>query len=339
MLSFNGYGDHHLQRYYEQQWREVARPVPQGEWTRFRVRFDADQRIAEYYCGDMEHPTSVETDLEWKPTEGQNTMHLLIGNYGLCTGTLVHRVDNVVLQELPEAPPGAAGPGVTIYRGLSFERLRTAEIIREMKVENPSVFTLLTGLGLGPQNRFFLDRMPPVLTASRDRLILMVDLPVGPGEALPPFVQQKIRADVAHGARLIILGGPVTLGNGCFQGSPLEEILPVELHGPWEIKPARQPLRLHSPEPSLKDFFGGPEQHSVFFYHQVQPKVGARVLAYADDLPILIEKAYQEGSVIVFAAAPLGQSTEGHPGYWEWSRWPEFIVQAAGLREGEKHHE
>ena len=334
MLSFKNYGGHHLLRYYGGKWRRVASNVPMGKWVRVKVRFDGEKKIAEYYCGDMQYPASIETDVVLKPEEGERTVAMVIGNYGLCTGTLEHRVDNVVLRELPRHIEGAIQKRLTVYRGVSFERLRVSQIVKRLGVEAPAIFTMQTGLGLGPSNRFYLDRMPSILSPGRDRVILFADLPLGPHDAMPTFLLEKIRDDVRAGSKLVVLGGPFTLGNGCFQGTCLEPMLPVELKGPWEIARAPAPLPLRAAAPSVAALFDDSESPAVFYYHQVEPKPGSRVIAYAGDRLIMFERAYGNGSVVVFVGAALGRSTETHQGFWQWPRWPDFIVKAAGL-EGE----
>jgi len=334
MLSFKNYGGHHLLRYHGGKWRRVASNVPMGKWVRMKVRFDGEKKIAEYYCGDMQYPASIETGIVLKPKDGARAMELAIGNYGLCTGTLVHRVDRIVLTRLPQYLDWAMPKQVTVYRGISFERLRVSQIVKRMGAEDPAVFTMQTGLGLEPSNRFYLDRMPSILSPGRDRAILFADLPLGPNDAMPTFLQEKIRDDVRSGAKLVVLGGPFTLGNGCFQGTCLEPMLPVGLKGPWEIVRAPAPLPLRGASPSLAELFDGSERPTVFYYHQIEPKPGSRVIAYAGDRPIMFECDFGKGAVVVFAGAALGKSTETHQGFWQWSRWPDFVVKAAGL-EGE----
>jgi len=337
LLSFNNYGGHKLQRYYERKWRRVASDVPLGRWVRFRVRFDAGRKIAEYYCGDMQYPTDIETGIVLDPKPGQNTMELAIGNYGLCTGTLVHRIDNIVLRELPSAPPkkpladGPSGQRAVVFRGVSFQRLRVSEIVKRLGATDLAVFTMQIGLSLSAENRFFLDRMPSVLSPERPTLILLADLPLGPNRAVPPFLLEKIRDDVQRGATLLILGGPFTLGKGCFRGTCLEDILPVELGGPWELVRAPRPRPLRAAEPSLSTLLDDPNPPVVFYYHQVQPRQGARIIAYAGHGPVMFERSYGRGRVVVFGGAPLGTSTEQRRGFWQWPRWPEFVVRASGL--------
>jgi len=210
--------------------------------------------------------------------------------------------------------------------------LRTAEIMASLREKPPAVYTLCVGLGLEPKNRFFLERMPPVLTPSRDRLILMVDMPLGPNNAVPDYLARKIEDDVAHGARLVILGGPFTLGNGCFKGSCLEQVLPVELRGPWETAKAQEPLPLHSTDPGVAELLDDEERPAILHYHDVTTRSGARVLAHAGEIPILFFGRYKQGTVTVFTAAPLGKFGNGYKPYWEWSRWPEFVARIAGVR-------
>ena len=340
LLSLKNYGGHHLQRYHDGKWRRVASNVPLRKWVRIRVRFDAAREIAEYYCGDVQYPTDIETGIVIRPKPGQDTIEMAIGNYGLCTGTLVHRVDNIELRETPQASSQEAtgeavdGKRVVVYRGISFQRLRVSEIVKRLGVAEPAVFTMQTGLGLRAENRLFLDRMPSVLSSERPRTILMADLPVGPNDAVPRFLLDRMCDDVRQGARLVILGGPFTLGKGCFQGTSLEDVLPVELGGPWEVVKAARPLPLRTADSSLSTLLDGQDPPVVFYYHQVKPRKDARVVAYAGDRPVMFERSCGRGRVVVFAGTPLGKSTEQHRGFWEWPRWPEFVVSASGL-EGE----
>ena len=326
-VSSRGYGEHSLQRYYSNEHRVVATEVPKGGWVRFRIRYDAPRGLIEYACGDLDHPSLVEHGFSVQPLAASpdGTIELQIGNYGLSTGTLVHRIDNIRLSKLPDAVgASAAPPGIAVIRGLAFDRLRVPEIVSRLGDDQPDVFTILSmGAAEKPANRFRLDRLPSIFATRRWRTILMADVPLGPGEPLPAYLLRKIRDDVEQGAHLIVLGGAFTLEKGCFQESLIEELLPVELPGVWGWRrPAEAlPIRSRLPSPAMPA-----DAPRVACLHAVQPRPGADVLAWAGDWPLAVTRPFGRGHVTVFAGAPLNGTRAAGKMFWEWEHWPEFVA-------------
>jgi hypothetical protein len=117
---------------------------------------------------------------------------------------------------------------------------------------------------------------------------------------------------VKDGGGLLILGGPLTLGqdDNMARGWPL--LLPVELHGPWELRKCDPPVRIAG--------FGG--NASVMYRHMVTPKEGATVLLKgAGGEPLLVGKAYGQGRVAVFTGTVLGEAPAGSEDFWKTDAW------------------
>ena len=138
--------------------------------------------------------------------------------------------------------------------------------------------------------------------------------------------QQRLADYARAGGRLVILGGPFTLGQGFFKGTALEAVLPVE------VRAARDVYQFPTP-PALGKQKGQPLPGSprLFYYHAVTPRPDARVLLWAGDLPIAYERSVGQGTTAVFAGTTMGEATDkAHPAYWTWDGWPgvlgEFIL-------------
>jgi len=116
---------------------------------------------------------------------------------------------------------------------------------------------------------------------------------------------------VKDGGGLLILGGPVTLGQDDNMKRAWPLLLPVELNGPWEIRKCEPPLKL-----------AGMGEAAVFYRHLVKPKPGAQVVLQGEGgEPLLIRHAYGQGRVAVFAGTVLGEAPAGMKPFWETPEW------------------
>ena len=87
--------------------------------------------------------------------------------------------------------------------------------------------------------------------------------------------------------------------------------------GPFDL----QPLKRFAPVKAGRADLGG-----VQWVQRVKAvKSGAKVLAVADRLPVLVTGMYGKGTVIVWLGAPLGQPAKGITPYWESQRWLDFL--------------
>jgi hypothetical protein len=125
--------------------------------------------------------------------------------------------------------------------------------------------------------------------------------------------RKRLRDFVADGGRLVVLGGPKTLGYGRMAHTYLEELLPVTLKADHEVVKCEPPLTLGPA--AGKAYPGDP---TLFWLHDVTPRPGATPLAYAGTHPIAFTRPYGRGRVIVFAGTILG---EGEKAFWESAAW------------------
>jgi len=123
---------------------------------------------------------------------------------------------------------------------------------------------------------------------------------------------------VRAGGRLVIVGGPFTLGQGHFKGSPLEDVLPVEVRAGRDVYQLPHPLAIGvaRAEPL-------PTRPLVYYYHAARPKPAAMVQLWAGDLPIMLQHRVGKGSCAVLLATVLGEPTaDGQTPFWQDKAWP-----------------
>jgi hypothetical protein len=133
-------------------------------------------------------------------------------------------------------------------------------------------------------------------------------------------VRQMLNDFVNDGGRLVVLGGPWSLGQGTFPGTMLEKILPFEIlkaKTTKEIIPCDPPLLLGTKPGKPYD-----DKPTLFWRHQVPLKQGAEVLAYAGDIPVAASTKSGKGSVAVFAGTVLGEEKNGELPFWKSKFWP-----------------
>ena len=132
-------------------------------------------------------------------------------------------------------------------------------------------------------------------------------------------VTRKILRDfVADGGRLVILGGEFTLGQGNFQGTYLEEMLPVTLSGLHEVSPCTPSLLGMKANIPFSDL---PE---LYWRHDVAARTGAESLAFAGASPVAVRGHYGNGVVVVFAGTVLGS---GDNPFWTCESWSALLSQ------------
>ncbi len=326
--SFRRYGStQYWDRYYNKDTQRIVAHVPQGQWLHLKIRYDNARQIVEYYCGDLENPVRIDSGVTVGPGFKRDHLELVLGNYGLAHGMQVNQIDHIRFGPLAEEHSTGEASGLQVYRGVSFQRLRVDAIAAALGVEPVSRYDLLVNLSISPPNHFSLERLPSILSPARPAMIVLADMPVGPDEAFPPYLRQKILADVKAGSDLVILGGLFTLNKGRFIGSGLEELLPVTLGGPWEMERFDPPAAVQSQRSGLRKMLevGHP---AVAYNAPVTPKAGAEVLAQVGGRPVLVRGRYGKGTVTVWCAPAAGESMADHPLFFDWKDWPAFIAEA-----------
>ncbi len=313
-------------------WVQLASPVPAHEWVRFRMMYDAAARYAEFYCGNLEEPTYIDYEFEIEPGPGE----LIIGNYGLCTGAVTNQVDNISLQkwEEPELADSALRRRALIFLGPGAGHYNLeAALVRHFSEEQIAFYPMRTyGAATTPRNKLRLERQPPRHYLREAALVILADVPAGPGKCLPDHLLAGIEEQVGDGCGLLVLGGMFSFGKGFYGEAQLEPMLPVRLDGSWQVKQFAQPRRLREfkSNPAEVEEQDNSEEHvhasapdkaalfpEVLWYHDLRSKEDdtAQVLLAAEDRPLVLSHQYNAGTVVAFLGMPYG-NIETDPELW-----------------------
>ncbi|MHB9133038.1 MAG: hypothetical protein ACYDBB_18375 [Armatimonadota bacterium] len=132
--------------------------------------------------------------------------------------------------------------------------------------------------------------------------------------------RKRLRDFVEDGGRLVVLGGPKTLGYGRMRLNYIEDLLPVTLKADHEVARCEQPLLLG---PAADTPY--PDKPALFWLHEVTPRQDAKVLAYAGTHPIAFSRTFGKGRVFVFSGTVLGEGTETAKPFWECASWTALL--------------
>ena len=213
----------------ENRWQTLTALLKNGSWHKYKIRFDALSRKAEFYVDDMANPVFIDENSEYVP---RREVTFQIANYGLCSGTIVNRLRNIELKAVPVKQKGdTALKGTMIFRGISdtyWPLKKLADSLGEKEVSEfflqiPPHHTKNSNIHFGLQPK-------PNPYRSSAKYIILADMPATP---IPPYTLKMIRHAVEEGGVLIVLDGMFTLQKGEYAGTVLEDILPVSVKDPW----------------------------------------------------------------------------------------------------------
>lgn len=262
-------------------------PVKLNQWTKYKIVFDADNRMAEYYINDMKKPYMVDIDSE----ANKKPLSLTIANYALTKGAVTHQIRNMKLVQLP--PEQKEMSGLIRFHGVSFYPESFVKSFGEKEIINCNMDFHRANFKV--QNRI---KMTPVRIpwTGIPKYMIMENMPAS---IFTKFDQRSMIHAVKSGSHLIILGGLYTLNKGEFSKSLLKNILPVAVQNVWAVKRFDKPLTTS---------FG-----PVFHIHDLKLLPGAEVLMSANGtVPLLVRKKIGKGSVIVFLGIEPGR------GIWDY---------------------
>jgi hypothetical protein len=132
----------------------------------------------------------------------------------------------------------------------------------------------------------------------------------------------RLAGFVEAGGRLVVLGGPFTLGQGFFAGSHLERVLPATFRVARDVYALPEPLALAAAR-GARALRGRP---LVYYYHAVLPRENAAKRLWAGPVPLWLDAKCGHGSAAVFAGTMLGTpSDEGQTPFWAWDGWPALL--------------
>jgi len=305
-------------------------PVKKHEWARYRIVFDHESGTVEYYRNDMGDPVHIDYDAPVLGRDEYEGGYLRIGSMGLTKGTVVYGVRNLVLSEnVAESAAKAARDKVLLFQGIASDRYALAPAAAAAcGKENVRAYTLRAhGAAVSPTNQLKLDKLPSGATVQTAAKVLLIDMPIQPGDCLPPMFLKQVVGAVFDGADLVVFGGMFTLGKGGYAGSILERVLPVQLKGTWEVKR----LRTMTPLADSKGALGaGHDRPGVLWRHDLTPTEDAEVLLTAGGKPMFVRRPFGAGTVSVFLGAPCGGTDgAGLTPFWESRAWQDWAAANA----------
>ncbi len=143
---------------------------------------------------------------------------------------------------------------------------------------------------------------------------------------------EKIKGYVENGGRLLVLGGPFTLGIGQLDKHGLDKILPVYLE-PFDLKWEKEgEVFGRGVKSEITEGIDLSAKPKVYWIHSIPEKLpveNAEILLNAGKYPLLISGSYGKGRVFVFTGTPMGNPKEGDVPFWEWDGWMKIIRKIA----------
>lgn len=274
--------------------------VPKYKYSHYRIVFDHDADLVEFYVDDLKDPKAVRYDVSVMGHAFYQGSYLRIGSYGYAQNPYRTLVDNIVVTEMPEGKDGEMKRTENlVFDGLlsthiPMKQVLKGEIFRDYHWDSP-------GANVSNTNNYQYMKMPSFQTVKNAKRIIFNDAP-----NVPEALQKKILDSVKEGSDLIIFSGLCSLGKGEFKDTPIGKALPVVLSDEWAIAGhSEKPIRLDA-KPGLV-----PKDGAVMYYYwNLKPAEDAEILATADNgkIPILLRRKIGKGSVIVLCATVCGPS-------------------------------
>jgi len=128
---------------------------------------------------------------------------------------------------------------------------------------------------------------------------------------LGPVALEMLKDYCQHGGNLLVLGGPFAYGNGGYRDTVLDDILPVQSQGPFDLVAVQG-----------RQVVSGGTAPRPYYVHRVVVKPDARVLDSCGGHPLLVAGRYGQGKVICFTGTPLKADA-----YFASSRWRDTLAR------------
>lgn len=166
-------------------------------------------------------------------------------------------------------------------------------------------------------------------------LICLCDVPIN---AMPLAQKNAIREYVRRGGSLLILGGQQGYERGGWQGSLLEEVMPVEVaqtiaEDLIDLGPDGAQIKLTETDGDWPAF-ANQSMPYVRYLHKVALKPGAIVLAMAKEYPFIVAGRFGEGRVVCVLGRAEGRMSKAHLPFRQWQHWPLLLRDAQWRAEG-----
>ncbi len=184
--------------------------------------------------------------------------------------------------------------------------------------------------GVDETSRWSAPQVPARFPVTREdinryHLIVVVDMDVS---SWPAGTLELCREYVRQGGAMIFFGGRHAFSAG-YAGSPLEDLAPVTFQAADSLEHAPAGMLL-KPGPQADGLTGNTLDWSArpraYWFHPVEPKPGALVIAQADNHAMLVAGQYGKGRVAVFAGTVMGNPPSGQTPFWAWRDWPALMA-------------
>lgn len=162
--------------------------------------------------------------------------------------------------------------------------------------------------------------IPPATTIDQYSVIVLSDINAG---CLPGIVVNRLKRYVKNGGALLVLGGPYAYGQGNYQTSGLDEMLPVE-SAFFDLQPEKSVKKIVSKRDDIKI----ESPLSFYWRHRCPVKKNGNIWLSDGKNPILVVAPYGKGMVGCFLTAPLGKAKSGERPFWETATWIGTMKQA-----------
>ncbi|MFH0797225.1 MAG: hypothetical protein V2A65_09270 [Candidatus Omnitrophota bacterium] len=132
---------------------------------------------------------------------------------------------------------------------------------------------------------------------------------------------------VRRGGGLLVLGGPTSFGNGGYDDTVMDSLIPFRITGPFDNQPVPEgERRLGRPGgilPKTLDFSKNP---SVFWANKPgELKTGAEVWLQFGSKPLIAAWQVGGGRVVAVTGSVLGTPGPGEMLFTEWVEWPNIL--------------
>lgn len=292
-------------------------PIPKRKTVHYRIRFDQDSDLAEFYVGDMSDPCAARYDISVLGHAFYQGGVLRIGSFGFAPGKYRTEIRNIVLtEETGDSGEDEIREGVIVFEGISSEHFPMKKLLKEPADKIRQYFWDSPGACPNTVNNYQYFKIPGFSTVKKSKYIIFNDAP-----NVPEPLQKRILQSVNEGADLIIFSGLCSLGKGEFKDTLIGKALPVVLTDEWATAGNREkPIRLDA-KPGLV-----PESGAVMYYYwNLKPTADAEVLATADNgkIPVLVRRKFGKGSIVVLCATTCGPV--GKDSFWNTSFLDNFM--------------
>lgn len=173
----------------------------------------------------------------------------------------------------------------------------------------------------GGVRMYGLPQTPEQLAGYSTVVLANIDAPV-----LGEKWLKMLRDFVDQGGGIVVLGGEWAYTRGGYTGTPLAEMLPVEMSNeyPIPVDRAGAPLKAESGSnlPSDLAFDKAPRS---FYSHTLTPKNGAKVELRVGERAAIVSGSFGKGRVVACALTIHGKPPEGTLAFWEWQDWPRML--------------